>query len=180
LSTSQASALIAHTRECDACRAEFEFAQRVHTYFVHEWDGSVPLLDAPHEQAAFDRLWTRITAGPNGSTLARPGRPLRFGMPLALAATLLIAVGSLWYRNADTPNYRTLADPSQRGCSAIRVQVAPGLPADAARIFETTGARVVDGPSATGVYTLDAADRPEALRRLHALPEVRLAEPADC
>jgi anti-sigma factor RsiW len=180
LSASETSALLAHTQECDACRAELEFAQRVHTYFVHEWDGSLPLLEAPREQAAFDRLWARITANSNGTTRVRPSSHRRFGMPAALAATLLIATGALWYSGADAPDYRTLADPSQRGCSAIRVQVAPGLPADSARLFETVGARVVDGSSATGVYTLDATDRAESLRRLRALPDVRLAEPTDC
>lgn len=176
LSSSEASALIAHTRECDACRAEFEFAQRVHGYFVHEWDGSLPLLEPSREQASFDQLWARITADSNG----RSGSRRRVGTSVALAATLLLAAGSLWYRNADAPDYRTLADPSQRGCSAMRVQMAPGLAADAARLFEAAGARIVDGPNATGLYTLDAADRPESLRHLRALPEVRLAEPADC
>ena len=180
LSAADARAVVAHTHECRECRSELEIARRVHAHYARDWRDAAPLLDPAHEQQGFDQLWARITAD------ATPAAPQRRRWALAsrltaMAATVLFAAGYVWYGAANAPQYRTLADPTSRGCVALRVQFGSQTPpADGRARLESTGARIVDGPDANGVYTLRAADPAEALRQLRALRDVTVAEPADC
>jgi anti-sigma factor RsiW len=175
------AAVLAHADECAQCRAELGFARRVHGHFDREWSSVAPLLDAEREQAGFDQLWSRISADEVVSPAARRRVPQLVLSLTALAATIGLGVGLLWYQNAAAPDYHTLADSPPRVCGQLRVQVGQQRPAaDIVRLLESAGTQVVDGPSAEGVYTLRAANAAESLRRLRALPDVRLAEPTDC
>ena len=189
--SSEATMVIAHTAECAECRAELATARRLHGHFERERRGAEPLcddlrddllndlLDESSEQAGFDRLWARITA--ESSAMPPRSKPRDWFRPLtALAATLLLGAGYAWYQAAATPQYRTLADPA-RTCVALRVQFVPQTPPnDATKALEEAGAREINGPNAQGIYTLHATNPVEAVHRLRALPEVQLAEPADC
>jgi hypothetical protein len=174
------AAVLAHTGECAPCREELTFAWRVQRHFAREWYNVAPLLEPEREEAAFDQLWSRIAAEEPAPANNRR-RGWRAVVPLALAASAIFAVGLPWYQNATVPDYRTLADSPPRSCGQVRVQVDPRQPpADTVRRLESAGTRVVDGPSAEGVYTLSAANPTDSLSRLRALPEVRLAEPTRC
>jgi len=176
----EAKAVAAHTAECSECRAELDIARRVHKHFAREWRNVAPLLDDAREHDSFDRLWAQITAD------APPRAPQRdrfnwTSRLTALAATVTIAASYLWYGAAGVPLYRTLADPTSRGCVALHVQFrTPMQPAEDRELIESTGARIVDGPDTLGTYTLRASDPAESLRLLRALPDVTVAEPADC
>ena len=185
-----ATAVLAHTGQCADCHAELEIARRVRAHFAREWRSVAPLLDETREQDSFDQLWARITAESPaaGSTAAEPRvvqllRPKRrqwASRLMPLAATVVIGAGYVWNLVAGAPLYRTLADPT-RSCVALRVQLSAQTPAtDARKLIEATGAHIVDGPDAQGVYMLRAPNAAESLRQLHALPSVQLAEPADC
>ncbi len=181
--SSEATMVIAHTAECAECRAELATARRLHGHFAREWRDLEPLLDQSREQPGFDRLWARISAESSVESSAAPRRSKRrdWSRPLtALAATLLLGAGYAWYQAADTPQYRTLADPA-RTCIALRVQFAPQTsPDDATKALEAAGALKIDGPDAQGIYKLHATNPVEAAHRLRALPAVQLAEPTDC
>jgi hypothetical protein len=181
LSSRDAAAVVAHTGECADCHAELEIARRVRTHFAREWRGVAPLLDDKREQDSFDQLWARITAESPAADPPPAQRRDWTSRLTALAAAALIATGGFWYLAASTPQYRTLADPTPRGCIAARIEAAPQRsPVQTRELLEATGAVVVDGPNAQGVYTLRAPNPAESLRQLRALPDVRLAEPSDC
>jgi hypothetical protein len=174
-------AVLAHTGECAQCREELTFAWRVQRHFAREWYNVAPLLEPERERAAFDQLWSRIGAEDPALPKQDRRRGWRTAVPLALAAAAVFAIGLPWYQSATTPDYRTLADSPARSCGDVRVQVDLREPAtNIVRLLESAGTRVVDGPSAEGVYTLSAANPTESLSRLRALPEVRLAEPTRC
>jgi hypothetical protein len=180
LPAAEAKAVAAHTAECSECRAELDIARRVHKHFAREWRNVAPLLDDASEDDGFDRLWAQITAD------APPHAPQRdrwnwTSRLTTLAATVAIGASYLWYGAAEVPIYRTLADPTSRGCVAMHVQFrAATRPEEDRALIESTGARIVDGPDALGTYTLRASDPAESLRLLRALPDVTVAEPADC
>ncbi|HTL00441.1 MAG TPA: zf-HC2 domain-containing protein [Pseudomonadales bacterium] len=180
LPAAEARAVAAHTAECSECRAELNIARRVHKHFAREWRNVAPLLDDASEDDGFDRLWAQITAD------ASPRAPQRdrwnwTSRLTTLAATVTIAASYLWYGAAEVPIYRTLADPTSRGCVALHVQFRTATrPGEDRALIESTGARIVDGPDALGTYTLRASDPAESLRLLRALPDVTVAEPADC
>lgn len=175
------AAVLAHTGECAQCREELTFAWRVQRHFAREWYNVTPLLEPEREEAGFDQLWSRISAEDPALPKKDRRRGWRAAVPLALAAAAVFAVGLPWYQNATVPDYRTLADSPPRSCGDVRVQVDLREPTtNIVRVLESAGTRVVDGPSAEGVYTLSAANPAESLSRLRALPEVRLAEPTRC
>jgi anti-sigma factor RsiW len=178
LAPDDAARLTSHIGQCTECRDELEFARRVRTRFEREWRAVAPLLDAGREQAQFDALWAKITTGE--ATQPTPAARRQAPMWAALAATLLFATGVVWYRDATTPDFRTLADRPPQRCTALRVQLnAP--PTDAVRrALQSTGATIVDGVSAGDTVVLTAANPVDALLALRALPDVRLAEPIDC
>jgi hypothetical protein len=177
LPASAATALLAHTSECAACGAELDLARRMNAYFARQWTEVRPILDPAVEQAGFDRLWARITDGTHPAE-TQPSQRKWPARAAALAATLLLGAGFLWYLTAGTPQYRTLADPS-RSCVALQVRFAAQTPpADALRMIEAAGASVV-GSASYGAYTVRARDPAESLRRLRLVSGVS-AEPTDC
>jgi hypothetical protein len=164
-----AARLVAHASVCADCAFEFELERRV-----------AALLEPAHERAQFERLWARIVAADASRPRPHYASPRRWASSItALAATLLIGAGVAWYRGAASADYTTLADAPRHACGTLRVRVFDATPSARAAL-EASGARVVTGPDADGVYTLTAADPIEALRTLRASPSIRLAESTDC
>lgn len=180
LPPAETAAVIAHAIACTACRAELVFARRLRSHFAQEHAQIAPLLDATREQADFDRLWARITKDEPTLAIRELRGRMRPAM-FALAATVMFGVGYVWLHGAVAPDYRTLAQTPAHACGQLRVQFAPQTqPADRARLVDSAGARIVDGPSAAGVYTLGTSDAEQSLRDLRAHPEVQLAELTNC
>jgi hypothetical protein len=179
LDAAEAGWLIAHTCACDRCRDELELARRLRAHFEREWSDVAPLLDADHEEAQFERLWTRVAA--SEPAVPAPLRPRRVrwttALP-ALAATLLLGTGIAWQQKAEVPSFRTLANPPL-SCRALKIEVREVTPA-LQQVLKATGARVIAGSRLDGSYTVAAPNPAETLRQLRTLPTVERAEPTGC
>ncbi|MDB6060880.1 MAG: hypothetical protein JWM78_983 [Verrucomicrobiaceae bacterium] len=167
---------------------------------------SVPLQDpieSAREQKSFDKLLARIDTKPSRaanivlfkkpvaaqdtdeqtSALYSDGaRKLKvYRLPLASAATLLIAVVLAWYNQAP-PAYRTLANSSvPASCGQLRIRFSDNFSAtDLQALLQAVNAQIVNGPSAHGVYTLHVSEPAVSLQRLRLHPAVALVEPVQC
>lgn len=193
LAPAEAATVRAHLEGCAACRDELAQCRRLtdglHARDDPAWAPSV---------AAFARLMATIddserAAGPTRGASWRErlrewlrewlgGSPASVRWALATQAALIVVLGAAWVAPTPAPPYRALADP------------APGVPASGAalrvvfsdditerewrELLLAVGGRIVQGPSALGVYTVAVApsQAAAALARLQSHPKVRLAE----
>jgi Putative zinc-finger len=202
LGSSDVAWLERHVQQCDACRQEVA-AQRVLRQAVRH-DGS-NVEHAPH--AALQKLWARIDQSadtaltddrrvdPSASVAARPGRqsaePLATRWRVAAAVFLAVGVGLIavytdkGHVPGFAPDYRTAstarAAPDRAG--QVRTVFSPTVTVgELTGIVSSTKLRIIDGPSATGVYTLamqpgQTVPMADLLARLRSDPRVRFAEP---
>lgn len=180
LSAKESAAVIAHAKTCAECSEELEFARRLHTHFDRKGQRVAPSEDG-REQASFDQLWARIVAdSPAPVRLVPKARRRAWVSSLAaMAATVLFAAGYIWHA-VDEPQFRTLSE-SMRSCQALHVRVAAQTDAsEVRRLLEGTGARIVDGPDAAGMYTLTAPNVADVLSEVRALSIVQSAEAKPC
>lgn len=166
----------AHLAACDSCREE-----------VADLRAVADLLDRESADAAAEAAFTRISSRldePGGSTLGAlrdwwRGR----GTPMLLVAQFVAVAGlsaALWQaREAPAPDtYRTLAADGRATSARIFATFDPARSeADIRRSLLAAGARIVDGPTADGLYVLEAAaDTDRALASLKADRAVARAE----
>jgi hypothetical protein len=100
--------------------------------------------------------------------------------PLAAAAAVALFVAVAPQRSEG--DYRLLGSESAGQPGNAIVLFSPDTTErDLRAALDSAGARVVDGPTASGAYVvrLPAGDRPAALVWLRASPQVMLAEPID-
>jgi hypothetical protein len=191
--------LEAHLLACPECRREVTEQQHLRQAIRRE---SSNIEYAP--QASLQKLLARIDASEaapaamdeHAASMAPATEPPVDRMPrrrwLAAAASLLaVGIGTLFYQSwSTTPQegpaeYRTVTSPPAQPLHAgqIRAVFAPNVTIEElTRIVSETRLTIVDGPSDSGVYTLDVqpgsgqsiGDLIEALR---ADPRVRFAEP---
>lgn len=98
LDSARAAALKQHVESCSACR-EFVAGQRAIWQALDAWEPPAPAVD-------FDRrLYLRIEQEQNASWWGRWLKPLvlRPGLPIAVAACLVVAVGIVLERPASAP-----------------------------------------------------------------------------
>jgi len=173
-----------HLAECAACRSEMEDLRTL--------QASIAEADAdPELTHAFSRLSARLD-GVRPSfrvkqTLRliaaqwRQSRPWLRGAVMAQSAVLAVLIGALLAQS--TPHYyRTLsATPAQASAGdQIVVVFSPSLRETELRsIILDLHARIVDGPSPTGAYTLELpqGERRPALAKLRKQQSVVFAEP---
>jgi anti-sigma factor RsiW len=165
----------AHLPGCAECRAEVEFQRR---------------LDAQVDELPLDVdvSWARMRGRlqPSGRFSAAWSR-VRAAAPWAgwaAAACLALAVAAPVLQPRSPPGeYQALSGPTAAAPSGnLVVMFQPETPErDLRAAVQTTGARLVDGPTAAGgwVLSVPAADRDAAVRSLRARPEVVLAEPLE-
>lgn len=175
-----------HLDGCMRCHGELK-AQRVLLQAMN----AGPQVEAM-PRASLQKLWARLDADATPAavrkTPALRQRLTSFSWMLASAACLVLLLGAsvlALLRSAEPPAaaYRTVADPAMPAGSGIRAVFAGDLQlAELQGLLEITGLSIVAGPTASGVYTLDAAasgaDSRAALAMLRAHPAVRFAEPA--
>lgn len=178
----------AHLQSCAQCRGELA-RQREMMALYAATPGEQPPADSA---AAFARLLPRLRDDCErpAARASRPERgaqgarwwPLAFALQLGVIAALGAA---LWLQvttaaRNDTPAvYRGLAGPAQREAGDALVVFDPkASEADMRRALQRAGARIVDGPTATGAYVVrfdrDAAH--PALTALQADSAVMRAE----
>jgi anti-sigma factor RsiW len=182
LEADDAAMVEAHLAECAECRADLA-AEQVLAREV----AALP-IDVEHAWAA---LSERIdTAGPP-RRLAEPVPFLRrrvamgwaLGGPLAAAAAVAFAV--MVVPDAPSPageTYRALGSaPTAQPGNALVMFRPDARDVDLRAALTKAGARVVDGPTASGAYIVRIAPdrRGQAIDGLRATPQVVLAEPID-
>jgi len=201
LTDEPARAVREHLSHCGACRSEY--AAQVRLAQTMREDGSGDVLFPA--DASFQKLLGRIedepaptalSASASSSLSARParlrllpGRTVRW-----LAAAVIVealglgfAVWALQTQSRAAASYVTLSAPAPAygSGSYVRVVFEPGVSlSDLQQLLGRIGARMVDGPTPAGVFTLGfsnpAATDAELEKRAAALradPHVRFAEP---
>jgi anti-sigma factor RsiW len=174
-----------HLHDCAECRAEVS-AQRT----LMQGMQTRPLVEKmPH--ASFQKLNARIDAD-RSAVQHKPPRPRRSPrmvqwlsaavvIQALLVGTLLVALLRGPAAVDDAP-YRTVSSPAVvPGKATVRAVFAMDMTlGELQALLERSHLRIMDGPSADGVYTLagtTGADDRQALLTLRAHPAVRFAEP---
>lgn len=175
-----------HLACCAGCHAELQ-AQRA----LFEAMNAGPRVEAM-PPASLQKLWSRIDAEPAPWTRRPPARQPRRKSPAlwqrAAAAAAILLLGVTLFavlqpgRESSTATYRTVTDPATHPpAAAIRAVFAGDMPlAELQGLLQAAGLRIVAGPTASGVYTLQVASGASAapaLEVLRAHAAVRFAEP---
>lgn len=182
LEADEAALVEAHLAECAECRADLAAEQALSREVA-----ALP-LDVEH---AWSALSDRIDAAGPPRRLAEPVPFLRrkvaigwaLGGPLAAAAAVAFAVAIV--PGAPSPvgeTYRALGSaPTAAPGNALVMFRPDARDSDLRAALTKAGARIVDGPTASGAYVvrIAAASRAQALDGLRAAPQIVLAEPID-
>lgn len=201
------AAVESHVSGCELCRGELQFQRELYDA-ISDHTGTAAESDEAVE-AGWQGLRARLQHdGPAGleeplPTEAIDGAATRrihsarrhWGVAWAAVATFealaLGALGMALWSKAPSPSaagssaYRTLsAAPTVSAPASIRIVLEPSTTiAQLQALLDHSGLRVVDGPSAEGVWSLAAssaagqAAMDAALKSLRADPRVRFAEP---
>lgn len=182
LDASETAMVETHLAECAECRADLAVEQ------VLARDVAALPVDVEH---AWSTLSDRIDAAPPPRRLAAPVPFLRrkvamgwvLGGPLAAAAAVAFAVAIVpGERTPAGQTYRALGSPSVAQPGNALVMFGPDArDRDMRTALSGAGARIVDGPTASGAYMVRIAPerRLQALAGLRAARSVVLAEPID-
>jgi anti-sigma factor RsiW len=174
LDSEDAAQVDRHLAACPKCREEFEFERRMLA--------AQPLPTAVTGDV--DRGWASMRKLIRSDQRAQQ-RPqvlwLRWilGAQFAVIAILFVLIV---LPPADTAMYRTLGAPMAGGAADAVVIFRPDATEEQIRLaLRASGARIVDGPTASNAYLLSlAGEHPvEAIGRLRAQPSVSLAESLD-
>lgn len=190
----QARLVAEHLAQCEDCRAELAWQQRLHAALAEggapqQADAGHPDSD-PETEAGLQRLLARLDDLPEQLAPAPPGRVSRLTWALAAAVVLQAAglgVMSLHLGSAPEADgeFHTLSEPAT-GAPAATLRVLPDAGmrlADWHALLQAQGLQVVGGPNTAGAYALApapgaAAGSPaQVLARLRGAPGIRLAEP---
>lgn len=134
-------AVESHVAGCAECQAELKLLQR-----LRQTIRSQPLPEAG------DLGLQRLLREARRQSVSRP----RWLLPAALAASLVIAVQAvmLLQSGPQEPVYAPLSGPAA-GEGQLQVEFMPDArEADLRELLRESGVRIVDGPSAAGLYRL--------------------------
>jgi len=174
----EAAVVEAHLPECAECRTDLRLERALGREIA-----SLP-TDAAHGWAS---LRERLEE-PGRTSLPAPRaflrRPVPIGWALAAqAASLVLIVGLAWTATRPSPpRYVALGAPATAAPGNVVVIFNPTTSEQDLRgAVVQSGARIVDGPTASDAYVLhvDAGSRAAALTRLRSDAHVALAEPID-
>jgi anti-sigma factor RsiW len=173
-----------HLAGCAQCQAELDWERRLQSRYA-ETGGEA---DAERGLAALRDQLTPQPRTPLAAVAERPRRwwsalrsaapALRGVIALQAAAIAALAVGLMVTVAPARDSYRTLSSPAPTAAAQAVVRFRPEATDAAIRqALQSSGARLVDGPTVSGAYLLRLpADRDAALKRLRADPAVLLAE----
>jgi ferric-dicitrate binding protein FerR (iron transport regulator) len=146
-----------HIRHCVACRRELANEQRTHQAFKQfDFDGS-------QADTALQNFWSKHEPTAPVRSLPAPSRRYRMALPLAAAASLVLAVsaGWQWWSQQAAPvtsPYRTLAAgevPHYQLRGDARVMFRADTSRTRAQVtLEMYGFELLAGPDALGVYSI--------------------------
>lgn len=177
LAPDEEALVTAHCAECAECRADLEREIALREQ-VASFD--------PELECGWERLRGRIDARSRSASAGKT-RALRRPVPLgwALAAPLAVAASAALVfigspQPAPAPEYRLLGSPAPRTSgNAIVLFAAETTEHELRSALGQIGARIVDGPTASGAYVIAVSEsgRDGALEQLRKVPQVTLAEP---
>jgi anti-sigma factor RsiW len=190
LDASESARVEAHLADCPECRADVVLERRL----AAEW-ASVPMETETNWLRLRERVM-RDDAGRGGATVSSRladsvrhaltrGRSWFTGLGWALAAAQAVALVAMvvtFRATAPAPVYHTLGAAPAPAIGNVLVIFDPGTSERRFRdTLQASHARLVDGPTAAGVYVLHvpADERAAILRRMRARSEVELAQPVD-
>lgn len=175
-----------HVERCTACREEIE-AQRMLLQTMR----TPPQVESmPH--GSLQKLWQRIDENPEpereaAPAVARSPQALRWLAAAVIVQALLLGVlATIMLRSPRIDSggaYRTVSTTAvEPGPASVRAVFSPDMRlGELQALLERAHLRIVNGPSADGVYTLATATRgddpKQALLTLRAHPAARFAEP---
>ena len=164
----------AHLAGCDECRAELAVERNLAR--------AVASLPVDVEQS-WSALTAKLDAAPAPVALWRRRVPIGWaaGWPVAAAATVALAFTAI-PAAAPVQTYTALGAPNAATPGNIVAIFRPETSDRAMRAaLDKAGARIVDGPNASGAYMLrvDPARRNAAVAGLQASPDLVLAQPID-
>jgi predicted anti-sigma-YlaC factor YlaD len=170
----------AHLASCPDCRQRLAAEQRLAAHLR-----SAGLAATPDTQLAWERF--ERTIGPEHAQPSQGTRNLRWIIAAQSAALVIFAL-AFWQFQTDqrrtAATYRTVTTappPAARDRVLLHMAVQPAVSAGrVAQIAREQGGRVVDGPSAQGVYTLELLPdtlQQQTIARLRASQGVLLVEP---
>ena len=181
LTPDERGAVAAHLEECAECRQDLAEEQAL----------AKALANLPDEQASGRAARPRPPRreGPDRRSPAIHGagilrRRISVGAALmAQAAMLVVVVGLAWALSLQPrPAYRALGAAPAAAAGNIVVIFDPATSEQELRTaLVHSGARIVDGPTASDAFILraPAQERAAALARLKANPRIVMAEPLD-
>jgi anti-sigma factor RsiW len=180
LEPGEAAMLDAHLAECEECREDLAANLALRLLYA-----GMPAGHEPARPALLRALEAGI-ASPADSPWAFFRRRIGFGWAraaqvavAAAAAVALVLVVAPLQRDDD---YRLLGSDSAKAAGNAIVLFSPDTAErDLRAALEGVGARLVDGPTASGAYVVHVPEdaRAAALEQLRELPQVTLAEPVD-
>jgi hypothetical protein len=179
LTDAQAERAERHLQQCDACRAELHIQQQLREAVRAE--DAVVL--AP--QTSFNKLMQRIDAAEAANVeeetkMAPAARKHVGGMPrwLAIAASIQVVtvaalLGSLWWQQREVqtaPRYATLTAPAPIAKGPVLRVVFDEQTKliDIHELLKEIDARVVAGPTDSGVFTLALNDKASSIDTLNS------------
>jgi hypothetical protein len=139
-----------HVADCDACRRELVVLRELRSTLQRHADAGAGELGLRRLRRDIHRNFSRLP---------------RWLLPAGMAAALVIAVQSvvLWQTVSPVDRYAPLSGSSVGG-GVLQATFSPqAREADLRALLRESGVRIVDGPSAAGVYRLavDAGQDPE-------------------
>lgn len=170
-----------HLARCASCRAARAEEERL----------AAALIEAPESEAriaaGLDRLRSALAREERRGWLRRqPTRRQLLAAVLVqgIVVTGLLALAAWLLRPAAETRFRTLSTPEAvttvTAGPRLRLVVDPAMrTSELERLLVDAGCRIVDGPTAAGVFTVEAepGSADEALRALRTSAGVRLVEP---
>jgi len=156
LSPAERAEVESHLQACVQCRAELERQRDLMSRYVAS---PVPEC-ATGAEAPLARLLARLDDESARSAMPRRKMAARWWQfAIALQMGVILALGTtLWLQldptpRTDLPAYRGLATSAQRTAGDALVVFDPNASeAEVRRALQHAGARIVDGPTATGAY----------------------------
>lgn len=176
LEAGEAALFDAHLETCAECRADFEA-----NLALREKYATLPLEpQSAVRQPIRARQASKIASASRFGFLGRASRS--WAVPAAVAAAAAVVVFLALPSDGQKDDYHLLAsDAGARHGNAIVLFAPDTAERDLRAALNRAGAKLVDGPTASGAYVveLSASQRAAALEHLRASRHVVLAEPID-
>ena len=169
--------------DCIACKQDLVVLREMRTIYSAKADDHAASDGLARVRARIEQLPHERHLAAGGSLLARIKPRWWQTLLIAQAAVIVLLVAAFLLRSEPPPYYHTLAaapSSAARGAELIVVFDAERSEGQIREVLRTLHARIVDGPTPEGAYTLEvpAAEQAQALAQLRERAWVRFAEPA--